>query len=83
VSITDDLQAAALAPYGDPGPDRGRLGRRGRRSAHPRALVRGDEEAGARWSSALRAGRLPRDEARAAAARVLALRADVPRPPQG
>jgi beta-N-acetylhexosaminidase len=82
VSITDDLQAAALAPFGHPGPIAvASAGAGADLLIHGRSYA-ATEEAGAALVRALRAGRLPRDEARAAAARVLALRADVPRPPQ-
>ncbi len=82
VSITDDLQAAALAPFGHPGPIAVASAAAGADLLiHGRSYA-ATEEAGAALVGALRAGRLPRDEARAAAARVLALRADVPRPPQ-
>ena len=83
VSITDDLQAAALRPFGSPGTIAVASARAGADLLiHGRSYA-ATEQAGAALVQALRDGRLPRAEARASAARVLALRADVPRPPQG
>jgi beta-N-acetylhexosaminidase len=81
VSITDDLQAAALRPFGSAGTIAVASA-----SAGADLLIHGrsyaaTEQAGAALVRALRDGRLPREEARASAARVLALRSDVPRPP--
>ncbi len=83
VSVTDDLQADALRPFGDPGGIAVASAAAGADLLiHGRSYA-ATEEAASALRRALRAGRLPRAQARAAAARVLALRAGVPRPPAG
>ncbi len=83
VSVTDDLQADALRPFGDPGGIAVASAAAGADLLIHGRTYAATEEAASALRRALRAGRLPRAQARAAAARVLALRAGVPRPPAG
>lgn len=77
VTITDDLQAAALKPFGGPG----QLALRGARAGDDLLLFgrtyAASVQAASALQAALKSGRLSMAEARAAAARVLALRKTV------
>lgn len=74
VSITDDLEAGALKPYGDAG----RIALRAAAAGNDLVLFartyNASVQAGAALTAALKNGRLSMSEARAAAARILALR---------
>jgi beta-N-acetylhexosaminidase len=74
VTVTDDLEAAALQQYGDPG----RLAVRAAHAGDDLVLFArnysSSVEAGTALTAALRSGKLSMSDARAAAARILALR---------
>ena len=74
VTITDDLEAAALKQYGDPG----RLAVRAAGAGDDLVLFArnfsSSVQAGAALTAALKSGKLSMSDARAAAARILALR---------
>jgi beta-N-acetylhexosaminidase len=80
VSVTDDLEATALRPFGSPGRIAVASARAGTDLLLFGRTAAATERAAAALRAALRDGRLPRAEARAAAARVLALRAGLARP---
>lgn len=75
VSVTDDLEANALRPYGGPGALAEQSARAGADLLLFGRTYAATESAATALERAARAGRLDRDELEASAARVLALRA--------
>ncbi|HKN93100.1 MAG TPA: glycoside hydrolase family 3 N-terminal domain-containing protein [Thermoleophilaceae bacterium] len=74
VTITDDLEAGALKPYGSPGQIAVKSAAAGNDLVLFARNYSSSEQAAKALTAALRSGRLNMSEARAAAARILALR---------
>lgn len=77
VTITDDLEAGALKPLGNPGQLAVRAAAAGNDLVLFARNYSSSERAGRALTAALKSGRLKMSEARAAAARILALRASM------